>query len=92
MTRWVRRLMVWHGAALAALVGAASAVSACPTCKDAVSGDPVAAALSWTTLVLIAVPLSLIGSIGGWLFFAYRRVDRAAAPLWSMLTGKESES
>src|SRR5262249_44601413 len=40
--------------ALTALVAAALAVPgtalACPSCKDAITGDPVAAALSWTTL------------------------------------------
>src|SRR6266478_5354748 len=44
-----------------------SAVLACPACKDALEGDAVGRALSWTTLLMIAVPMVLVGSIGGWI-------------------------
>jgi ABC-type antimicrobial peptide transport system permease subunit len=54
-------------------------VLACPSCNDAVTGDPVASALSWTTLLLIAMPMVLIGSIGGWVFYAYWRAARPGA-------------
>ena len=64
---------------------------ACPNCKDAIAGDPVAAALSWTTLLLIAVPLVLFGSIGGWVGFIYWRAAHGLPWNWRW-TGKESET
>ncbi len=51
---------------------------ACEACKDAVKEDPVGTALSATTLVLIAMPLLLIGSIGGWVAYVYWRAARRA--------------
>jgi len=71
-----------------------STVLACPSCKAAVEGDPVGTALSWTTLVMIAAPLLLFGSIGGWVSYMYWRASRrpeapALTPLW---LGEESES
>ena len=65
-------------ALLGVLLAAPSVVLACPSCKDAISGDPVASALSWTTLVLIAMPLVLIGSIGGWVGYVYWRAARGS--------------
>lgn len=78
-----------------------SAVPACPLCKDALSGDPIGSALSWTTLLLIAFPSGLVTLIGGWIFFMYWRAARQAAsatlespsPAWSAaLNEKESET
>jgi len=78
-----------------------SAVLACPACKDALSGDPIGSALSWTTLLLIAFPSGLVTCIGGWIFFMYWRAARQAAsapvespsPSWSAaLNQKESET
>ena len=51
-------------------------VWACPTCKDAIDTDPVATALSATTLLLLAMPALLIGSIGGWVCYVYWRAAR----------------
>ncbi len=51
---------------------------ACEACKESVKDDPVGAALSATTLLLIAMPMLLIGSIGGWVGYAYWRADRRA--------------
>lgn len=62
-------------ALLATLLASPSWVLACPSCKDALAGDPVGAALSWTTLVLIGVPLVLMGSIGGWVSYAHWRAE-----------------
>jgi len=55
---------------------AATAARACPNCADAIADDPVGYALSWTTLLMIAVPLLVFGSIGGWLLYTYRRAAR----------------
>jgi hypothetical protein len=84
-------------------LGASSAAWACPSCNDAIGNDPVATALSWTTLLLIAMPLLLGGSIGGWIAISYWRAAReeavanrgAAVPQSSWMhlwAGKESET
>ncbi len=61
---------------LGATLAAPMSVAACPLCKDAIAGDPVASALSWTTLLLIALPAVLVGAIGGWVWYVYWRATR----------------
>lgn len=69
----------WIAAALlSAVLLIPAAVLACEACKDAVKDDPVGAALSATTLVLMAMPALLIGSIGGWVSYVYWRASRHA--------------
>ncbi|MFQ5665704.1 MAG: hypothetical protein ACE5I7_04660 [Candidatus Binatia bacterium] len=70
---------MWRvGAALSGVLLTVPGVAlACPMCQAAVEQDPVMAALNATTLLMIAVPLLLVGSIGGWVFSAYRRSARA---------------
>ena len=74
------RAQRWWAIALAicAWSGASAGVAlACPLCKDAIAGDPVATVLSWTTLVMIGVAFTLVASIGGWIMFAHWRAARA---------------
>lgn len=80
MMRSLKPSASWRTAigSLGTILLAPSVVLACPSCKDAISGDPVASALSWTTLVLIAMPLVLIGSIGGWVVYVYWRAARGS--------------
>ena len=96
LSRGVYRLM----AVAAVMLLCAQQVLACPSCKDAIESDPVAAALSWTTLLLIGVPMALFGSLGGWVAYVYWRAAHPAAtvlgraanfwrPSW---TEKESET
>ena len=66
------------GAMLAAVLATPATVRACPLCKDAIAGDSVATALSATTLLLIAIPATLVLSIGGWIGFVYWRAARQA--------------
>ncbi len=87
------------GGLVGALVLSPSAVLACPACKDALEGDSVGYALSWTTLMMIAVPMTLFLSIGGWVAFAYWRAARRAANdtatpslSWPVWAEKESET
>ena len=71
--------MRWVTAALlSAVLLIPTVVLACEACKEAVKDDPVGAALSATTLVLIAMPALLIGSIGGWVGYVYWRANRHA--------------
>jgi ABC-type nickel/cobalt efflux system permease component RcnA len=73
------------------------AVLACPLCSTAVEDDPVAAAFNSTTFMMIAAPIVLVGSIGGWVVYRYWRSARRAAaaahlawgPIW---TEEESET
>ena len=83
--------MRWVTAAFLSVVLLVPAVVlACEACKDAVKDDPVGTALSATTLVLIAMPMLLIGSIGGWVGYAYWRATRYA-PAPDDAAGQPSE-
>lgn len=80
------------------LLTAPSVTFACPMCARAIEGDPVAIAFNWTTLFMIAVPMSLFAMIAGWVFYAYWRAARPAAPtrvrrlVWAPAwTGKEND-
>ena len=44
-------------------------------CRTAVEGqdDPLARALSASTLFLMAMPFAVAASVGGWLFYTMRR-------------------
>ena len=64
--------------ALTSVLITPSAVWACPSCKEALSGDAVGTALSATTLLLIAIPMVLVASIGGWVGLVYWRAARRA--------------
>lgn len=91
---------LWRAAAaVSGPLAVPAAVLACPLCKDAISGDPVSTALSWTTLVMIAVPFVLLVSSGSWLGYMYWRAahpktSQRPRPLnWSSIwTEKESET
>ena len=81
----IPRRQSWGGLIACTLLGGVAATPAtllaCPLCKDALSGDPVGTALSATTLLLIAVPASLVLAIGGWIGFVYWRATRRAAAM-----------
>lgn len=79
-------------AALSFVVGALASPAgalACSVCIGAASGnDPVADAYNWSILFLMATPYTVIGSVGGWLFFRYRRASTkdegvSPRPAWS---------
>lgn len=49
-------------------------VWACAVCLTGASGnDPLADAFNWSVLFLMAMPYTVLGSIGAWLYCAYRR-------------------
>lgn len=76
----------------------------CPLCKDAIQGDPVAAAFNATTLLMIAAPMVMVASVGGWIAYLYWRAGQRAdadtgatrsdpaAPYWPRLTEEESQT
>jgi hypothetical protein len=49
----------------------------CAMCRTALSGDdPLSQGIFWSVMVLMAAPFLVAGSIGGWLFYRYRRAQR----------------
>ena len=63
---------------VAAAVGALAPVDAhaCSVCWDS-SNDLSSRAMSWSILFLMAMPFTIVGSIGGWLVYKYRHSSRA---------------
>jgi hypothetical protein len=50
---------------------------ACAVClTGAGTGDPLTEAFNWSVLFLMATPYAVVGSIAGWLFYAYRSAAR----------------
>jgi hypothetical protein len=59
----VTLLLLWGGAA-----------QSCPMCEAAFGEtDPTSRAISWSVLFLMAVPYTILGSVGGWLYLSSRR-------------------
>lgn len=59
---------------VAGMLAAPVTAAACSVCLGGASpDDPVANAYNWSILFLMATPYAVIGSVGGWLFFSYRR-------------------
>jgi hypothetical protein len=46
---------------------------ACAVCLTGGANDPVQDAFNWSVLFLMAAPYTIMGSIGGWLFYRHRR-------------------
>jgi hypothetical protein len=65
----------------AALWNAASPAWACPTCSNALEGDPVGLAFYWSTLFMIAMPYLLVSVVGGGVALVYWNAARNAAAL-----------
>ena len=61
-----------------AAVFVASAAWACPSCNQALDGDPAALAFYWGTLFMMAMPYTIALTIGGGVFFVYWRAARNA--------------
>jgi hypothetical protein len=55
-----------------------SIVHACAVCITGAE-DPSANAFNWSVLFLMAAPYLVVGSIAGYLFYAYRRAARRNA-------------
>jgi hypothetical protein len=55
----------------------------CAMCGSALKDDPTGRAISWSVLFLIAAPYTVVGLVGGYLFYTYRRAatDRRASVL-----------
>jgi len=53
----------------------------CAMCRTAVQSpdDPLVRGINVSVAIMLLMPFAVIGSIGGWLIFAYRRAYRLAA-------------
>ena len=80
-------------AALLGLLGpGASHVLAqgCAMCGTAIKDDPTGRAISWSVLFLIAAPYTVVGLVGGYIFYTYWRAaaDRRASVIDLFRTGR----
>lgn len=84
---WIRRMrpaLAVVPALVALLFLFAAEASACPNCKDAVNtADPdglnMARGYFYSILIMLAMPLTLVGSFGVYVWREMRRLERAAA-------------
>ncbi|MGH7832894.1 MAG: hypothetical protein ACREQK_04565 [Candidatus Binatia bacterium] len=65
-----RRVVLTLGVALLSFPGR---LLACAVCLTGGANDPVQDAFNWSVLFLMAAPYTIVGSIGGWLFYLHRR-------------------
>ena len=79
------RAIRWSPAAtLLALLGPGAShalAQGCAMCGTAIKDDPTGRAISWSVLFLISAPYTVVGLIGGYIFYSYRRAaaDRRAS-------------
>ena len=67
-----------HAAALLALLGPGAShalAQGCAMCGTALKDDTLGRAFSWSVLFLIAAPYSVVGLLGGYIFYAHWRPD-----------------
>ena len=71
-------LLVAGVVVVAAVVGALPPVDAhaCSVCWDLSSNDLSSRAMNWSILFLMAMPFTIVGSIGGWLVYKYRHSSK----------------
>lgn len=68
-----RLLVVEVGVGVAVALAAPDVVQACAVCLGSSADDPFSRGLTWGILFLAAMPFTIVGSIGGWLLYQYRR-------------------
>jgi len=74
-----------------------SAAHACAVCLSGSADDPLTDAFNWSVLFLMAMPYTVLGSIGVFLFYNYRRSakrvsDTSARPAIVPLTWIHKET
>src|SRR5574341_2558812 len=68
-----RLLVVGVGVVVATALLAPAVAQACAVCLGSSADDPSATGFIWGVLFLAATPFAIVGSIGGWLLYKYRR-------------------
>jgi hypothetical protein len=66
----------------------------CAMCKTALGGpeDPLARGLNVSILFLLSMPFLLVGTVGAWLWYLFRRGHRRRPTLRLLATQKEGTS
>ncbi len=54
------------------------ALDACPACKNL--DEPIARGFNWSVLFMMAMPFTVIGVIGGSVYFHFRRAQDSVKP------------
>lgn len=49
---------------------------ACAVCGGSSADDPFSRGIFWAILFLMAMPFTIVGSIGGWLIYRYRHPSK----------------
>jgi hypothetical protein len=67
-------------AALLAVLPADALAQGCAMCKTALDGpmDPTTEAFNVSSLFLMAMPYTVVGTLGVWMYLSGRRADRTA--------------
>lgn len=73
------------------LVSPTETAQGCPLCKTAIGGpeDPLGAGFNVSILFLMSMPFVLVGSVGAWFGYMYRRQRRRKPPLHVLRTPRE---
>jgi hypothetical protein len=77
----VRNRFLLLAAGVAVVAGALGVLTlvdahACSVCWDLSSDDLSSRAMNWSILFLMAMPFTIVGSIGGWLVYKYRHSSK----------------
>lgn len=83
LSRW----RIWAVFVLAMLMPADVLAQGCAMCKTALSGpeDPLAHGIFYSSMLMMSMPFVLFGSIGGWIFYTYRRASHPPHPPASII-------
>ncbi len=73
LINWPRLLAFWMAAILLLIPVVAGACAVCWIGPSSPEHDALARGFYWGILFLMAMPFAVAGSIGGWLFYVYRR-------------------
>lgn len=58
----------------------------CAMCGTALKDDPLGQAFGWSVLFLMAAPYTVVGVVGGYIFYAHRRpADRRRASVIDLI-------
>ena len=77
-----------------ALFPAAAFAQGCAMCATGIGGpnDPLARGMNASILFLMSMPFALVGSVGAWFFYMYRRAERLRRSFTVLGVEKEVES
>jgi len=51
-------------------------IFACAVCITGAAGERLTDAFNWSVLFLMAMPYAILASVGGYLFYSYRRASK----------------